>query len=94
VSPTHSITLTVTVDGPKQWEDVYQVLTKYAVNLGKECPNVTLTSYALDVYYDEDHQESLAELKVRLREAGFSEFNLDQLERVLYEVGYRFKKED
>ena len=91
---THSITLTVTVNSPEQWDRVYRGLLIQVASLGQECSHVTISSYDLGVYDDEDYQESLAEVKVLLRDRGFGEVNLEIIENVLSQVGYRFKKED
>lgn len=93
MSPTHSISLTVTVSGPEMWEDVYTVLSKYMVNLGKECPNATLSSYVLD---EEEtyNEETMAKVRVSLREVGVPEVIIVQAINSMQNSGILFRERD
>jgi hypothetical protein len=84
------LTLAVTVSGPEQWNHAYEILTRYATVLGRECPNVVLSSYALgDEQYDD---ETMAKVRVSLREVGVPENIIEDAVNLMQNDGILFRE--
>jgi hypothetical protein len=91
VSPTHSITLTATVEGSGQWDLVYETLLRLSKTMARECSAVTISSYLL-----EDHVDEQTHFKVScgLREAGLNDTQITDAINAMQNNGILFRERD